>query len=346
MVTLTIDKQAAWTNALNLVRHESVRTWILVCSSALSEAWCTCSLAKAFSEVHGGPVTLVMKDSQKDIALMFQKDVFKILHAPDNVIGYICESILGIGSFDIDQPIVAQTFWHGTGRGAEELMELMSYPNRGGLSLADHFRYLLRVGWDAPMQEPTIPPEWRMEAEMYAESIGLEPYRSVILLPDTNTNPPLPEEFWIRIAKELVDRKYKVFTNMAGNGLGPRTAPLPGTQPITLTVRMAVLLAERAVRFIGSSTGLMAVLLGRKADAEHTVLLHDPSPGVTFNIRHYQVKRPVFIQTQRATGINTGPVHEYAVRPGEYSDKLIDDIITNNPNSAYDAYASEAGLVG
>lgn len=335
MVALTSAQQAAWSNALNILRNKERRTWILINRSSLGESFITCSLAKAFAEIHGGPVTMVMKESHNDIALMFKDDIFNIVHGSDDAIHAICDSIRGIGSFDIDQPIVVHTGWHGTGRGAVELVDLLAYPRRGGLTLLDHFRYMLRLGWDAPVQAPTIHGVWWEEAVAYARSIGMKPKQSAILVPDTNTNPPLPDEFWTKIAKALSDRGLKVFTNMAGTLYGPRKEPFPGTEPIKLMARTAAPLAELAGRVIGAPNGLMLLLLACKPEAEFTSVLLDPPPGQAITIDGYTVKNPIFWQTHLTSGLDLKPYYEYAVRPGEYPPALIDDIVSNNPATAY-----------
>jgi hypothetical protein len=323
MVGLTTYNQNVRSAALNYWRDEAARSWILVNPTSIGDTWCVFALARAFKDAHGGPLTMVVKESQAALAQMFPGDADRIIVWDDLRLHRLSLKLHGLASFDKDEPIVAQPYFFQNDYNILKLVDLFRFPGRGGVNFADQFRLMLKLEWESPLSKPSIPPEWREEAAAYADAVGLETGRSVILFPDNNSVPPLPTDIWQALADELNSLGYKVFTNLAGTQHGPRAGPLMGTWPIQVTVRLAVPLVELAGRFISMSNGMSAMLLGCGVQARHELFLHLPPQGETFRITNLPVSDPVVVQSQRFVGFADGPFREYAIRPGDDNADLI-----------------------
>jgi hypothetical protein len=319
-----------WNAALEYWRNPEKKSWILVNPAAIGDTWCALALARGFRDTHGGPITVVMRESQRPIAEMFADSIDQIICWEDVRLQRFAIRLMGSGYFDIDQPIIAHPAWHGAGRNIFPLMERLRYPGKGGLNFLDQWRLTLRLPWSTPMQQPTIPSSWRDEAALYGDSIGVEPGQSVILFPDNNTNPPVPEPIWQEIANALARQGWRVFTNMAGNRFGRRLDAFTGTTPIEITVRSAVPLVERAGRYVSMANGMQVMLLGSCRTAQHTYLIHDAPPGHKWGGLGYPVS-DMLMQSSYCAGIADGPFNEYIVNERTFSRELADAIAANSP---------------
>ena len=313
MVALHSIYQDHWTTALNTFRDPARRSWILVNSTSIFETWICCAFARAFKAKHGGPISMVMRETQVPIAWMYREDIDRIVAVEDARLFSITSRLHGLGSFDIDQPIVANTYWQGLGNDWHAYGELFAYPGRGGVSYADLTRLMLRLDWEAELAPWSIPLDWRIQAALHAKAQGVDPGNSVILFPDNNSSPALPDAFWQDLADALMREGRKVFTNMAGNNLGRRAAPLPGTHPILCDLTNVIPLVETAGRAISMNNGLSAMLVGLGIDATLTNLIRVPAPGQDHKVGSIQVKHPIAVQTHRHLGAARGPLQEYVV---------------------------------
>jgi hypothetical protein len=333
MESSAILYQNYWTSALKYWRDQERRSWILVCPASIGDTWGVCALAQAFRDTHGGPLTIVVKESQQFITQMFPKVFDRIIVWDDLRLAGFCQRLIGQGAFAIDEPIIAHQHWHGLGRFTAPLLELLRYQGRGGLRLADQFRLVLQLGWESKMSQPIIPKDWYIEAKSYALAVGLDPGNSVILLPDSNTNPILPDAFWEKLVAELTNQGNKVFTNMAGSSGMPRTTPFKGSHPISLTIKLGIPLIEQAGRFISMVNGYAAMLLGSEINAEHTVLINDFPAPQNFPGPGFPVTDPIAWQTVASNGFSDSNFNEFVVNPDHISQQLIRDITANNPEA-------------
>jgi len=333
MESTAILYQNFWTSALNYWRDPESRSWILVCPASIGDTWGVCALAKAFREIHGGPLTIVVKESHQFITQMFPNIFDRVITWEDHRLATFCQRLIGQGAFAIDEPIIAHQHWHGLGRFTEPLLELLRYPGRGGLRLADQFRLIMHLGWDTKMSQPEIPPEWYLEAKTYADMFGIEPGNSVILFPDSNTNPIFPDFFWENLIIELNSQGKKVFTNMSGNSNGPRLIPFKGSHPITVTIQLGIPMVEIAGRFITMANGFAAMLLGSSVRADHTVLINDFPAAGRFPGPGFPVKDPVAWQSASMNGFRDGDFNEFVINIANIPHGLVHDIAVNNPES-------------
>lgn len=333
------NSHSLWNSVSNTLRDANTRSWILLNPTSLGDTWIVCALAKAFRETHG-PITMVVKESHAAIAQMYQNDIFKIIAVDGNQIQDYCSRTHHFCTFAIDQPFIAHPFWVGDGR-LDRIMQLYRYPGRGGITFTDVCRYILHLGWDAPLARPTIPQAWTDEAHSYAQSIGMVPGKSVILSPDNNSVEALPVEFWQPLADELNRLGWKVFTNLAGNTAnGPRSAPFEGTSAITLPLHLVIPLVELAGRYISGNNGLACMLIGSHAKCQFTWLINRRDPSKIYSINGTVYNDPVVDTSIRIAGVTNEPTREYVVCPDEDMSNLIRDIAEDNPASALSSAAS------
>ena len=326
-----------WKAALDYWRDPTEKSWILVNPASIGDTWCTLALAGAFKREHGGPLTVVVHEGQEALAQMYADDIDRLIVWDKERLMRFCIRLQGAGHFDIDEPIIAHPIWHGVGRHVFPLMERLRQPGKGGLTFADQWRLMLRLPWDSPMRRPTISSERRAETNLYADEMGVDPGASVILFPDNNTNPPIPDDVWTRLAHALEGKGWKVFTNLAGNAKGGRQSPLPGTHPIRVTLGNAIPLVERAGRYISMANGMQVMLLGSGVKAQHTFLMHDAPLGQTWGSLGYPIK-DMLMQSSECAGIAEGPFNEYMVNPSTLTDDDVQRIAENDPSAIAQFY--------
>lgn len=319
-----------WKTALDYWRDPDQKSWILVNPAAIGDTWCTCALAGAFKAAHGGPLAVVIHENQMPIAQMYAHHFDRIICWEWERLSRFSIRLMGAGHFDIDEPIIAHPAWHGTGNQIFNLMIRLRYPGKGGLSFMDQWRMMLRLPWDAPIEKPTIPSAWRDEAMAYAREVGMKIGKSVIIFPDNNTNPSLPSGVWEKLANAYAKEGLTVLTNMAGNRNGQRTAPLPGTLPIMITLQNAIPMVELAGRYASMANGLQAMLQGSGVDAKHTYLLHDAPKGHIWGKLGYKVD-DMMMQSSFCSGLGEPPFFEYLVNEQTMTDELAREIARDNP---------------
>jgi hypothetical protein len=169
---------------------------------------------------------------------------------------HILNTFTDPGRFELDVPFCAHPYDLGDCR-TDSLAYLFKYPGRGGLSMADVYRYLLRLPWNARFDRPAIPAEWVSEAEELAGRAGVERGRSVILFP-ANSSPvsQFPDVVWSTVVEGLCERGYRVFCNMKGGNFRPATMPIAGASPIEIPVHLALPLVSFAGRTVSVPNGM------------------------------------------------------------------------------------------
>lgn len=106
------------------------------------------------------------------------------------------------------------------------------------------------------------------QLEILFRENGLVENKTVILSPYSNTLADLPDEFWIKITKFLLDKGYKVCTNSSGE----QEPAIAGSIPIFFPLNIAPQFMDKAGIFIGVRSGLCDVISGSKAKK---IILYD-----------------------------------------------------------------------
>jgi hypothetical protein len=118
--------------------------------------------------------------------------------------------------------------------------------------------------------EPVIPLGW----EEYGTLDEIKEGQAAILSPYAKSVTALRPEVWKDIVDDLLGRDLQVFTNVFGD-----EKPLPGTLPISPTIRQMKSVVERAGIFIGIRSGLCDIL--RTAKCRKIALFPDYNYGDT-----------------------------------------------------------------
>ena len=324
--------QHYWSAALDYWRDPQRRSWILVCPVSIGEVWIICALAQAFRDTHGAPITIVIRESHKHIPQLFPKVVDRIIIWEDDRLIKFSQRLIGQGAFAVDEPIIVHPHFQGLGRYWASLTQLLRYPGRGGLTVIDHLRLILQLDWESPLTQTVVPIDWHDDAVIYAKEIGLERDKSVILFPDNNTMPSLPNKFWEDLTVALVRSGKKVFTNMTGTNAGPRTVPFKGSDPINITIKNGIPLVEMAGRFISMANGFQFLLLGSRVRAEHTTILYDFPSSSRLRGSSAKITDSISIQTMKFYGLPwiNSSINEFVIRSENISTDFIRDIAVNN----------------
>lgn len=189
------------------------------------------------------------------------------------------------------------------------------------------------------MHVPAIPEDWTRDGYAYAASLGMVQGKSVVLVPDNNTNPSLPDEFWHKLVAALTRNGMHVFTNTVGGAStpNPRTA-FPGTLPITIPLQFAVPITEYAGWIISGSNGLLATIYGLRANARIATLIYKRSGdnrvvanGLDWNFPEgYQSLRHGFAEFPVPDNLR-----DYVVDVDSYTDTLVEQIACHSQEGAY-----------
>lgn len=128
-------------------------------------------------------------------------------------------------------------------------------------------RFVFELGEHARPEQPVLKDRQEDVDKVFVES-GMTPGRTVVIAPYTTTLSELPNEFWEKLAKELADRGYVVFTNSGG----PGEPVIDGTEAAFFPLEIAPQAMSRAGGFIGVRSGFCDVISGSTAKK---VVLYD-----------------------------------------------------------------------
>jgi hypothetical protein len=269
---MNLIRQGEYKNLLEKLRDPQRRSWIMLNPTSIGDTAIACSLAAAFVRHHGHGITMVVPPDHAPITRMFPDRFLRVLTMDRPAMMYLLNNFVDPNRLELDLPFCAHSYDHGDCRN-DQLMYLYKFPGRGGLSMTDMLRYLLRLPWDARLDRPELPAEWIAEAHALAASVGMERGRSVTLFP-ANSSPiaQFPDALWANVVQQLNERGYKVFCNMRGGNFRPQTMPIAGSIPIDVPVHLALPLVSFAGRTISGPNGMQFLqMLGGRF--EHMTVL-------------------------------------------------------------------------
>ena len=273
----------------------------LVSPTSLGDTAIVCALAKAFKEKHGGPLKLIIPDTHKPIAEMYKHNIDEISCQPRSELLNWCYQYAARG-FDLSRPIVAHPWWHGDGNWEW----FIDKPNPLGLD--DIYRYILKLDWNARFEIPKL---------VHEDGLGIED-GSVIILPNNNSNPEFPDEFWTRLIQQI---PHKVYVNMAGNLYGKRTNAL-GAEAIDLTVENIIPTVNKAKAFISGNNGMACFLNIAQVKAKHIMLNYDKP----FSLNGRQINYPISYQSFQYNSYSYRKPIEFNLNPDCITQAQIDAI--------------------
>ncbi len=130
-----------------------------------------------------------------------------------------------------------------------------------GLEFTELFRKFVFDLPETAKPEHPVYQDMDGELEILFKEYQLQPGRTVVLSPYSNTLADLPVEFWNRLAAELKQHGFTLCTNSSGD-----TEPaIEGTVPVFFPLNTAPQWIEKAGYFIGVRSGFCDVISGAKA---------------------------------------------------------------------------------
>lgn len=137
-----------------------------------------------------------------------------------------------------------------------------------GLGFTELFRkFVFDLPDSAKPEPPRLADKDAEVGEIFREN-RLEPGKTVVLSPYSNTLSDLPDEFWAAIAGRLKGKGYVVCTNSGGS----HEPSVAGTAPVFFPLDMAPQFISKAGYFIGIRSGFCDVISAAKAKK---VILYD-----------------------------------------------------------------------
>ena len=242
----------------NEVRIQGHPAWLIFCGYAIGETAIFCALADEFTKYHGHDIIMVVTPKHMPVVNMYAHRFIKVVIISDEVMRVVLRS----GYIPQDRLELDQAFspcWIDRGfRESDGLLFLGKYPGRGGIGVADLFRMVLHLPWNAKLEAPTISSDVDRQVYDFSLQHGLRVGRSVLLCPINNSAPKLPLLFWNELASLLSSKGLTVFTNMGGlnqhNGLS--TMPIHGTVPIVLPIEYVIPFCRLAGNIISGGNGM------------------------------------------------------------------------------------------
>lgn len=282
-------KKAELIGLINKMRLPEQRSWILMVPNGVGETAIVCGFAKGFVEQHGYGITLVTRDMFVPLAAMYPTRFNTVMTAPfDLMRDFSNFGIIPPNHFDVDFPFNAWAAQYGDGRyyKMNELYVQHGH-SRGGLSLTDLFRHILRLSWDTPIERPIIQEETRKKADEIANRHGIIRGKSVILFPGNGSTTPAPYVFWETISNLFRKKRgFKIFANCRGAGILPNQMPKLDSDQLDLPVDLALAVSELAGHMVigGNGFALLALLANIKCKIDiilpRSVVHNNPGEGV------------------------------------------------------------------
>ncbi len=245
---------------LEEMKKQSPTGWILMSPNSIGEVLFACAFARSFISTHGGPVTLCVQPHHASIPEQLYPGRFvRVVPLNMNVMRAFSETgFVPPNYFGRDYPINLSPPHYGDGRMMEFLNLMFKRHGYGGLSVADAFRHMLHLDWNAPMEKPFA--ARLRENKSLLRQLNLEPTSYVLLFSGNSTNIPAPKEFWIALAGRYLAQGVKVVVNTKGAVIAERIEFPNGVIHAQLDVIDALALAQHARFVVIGNNGLLALM--------------------------------------------------------------------------------------
>lgn len=248
IINRTHPATAAWETLSSDMRRSGVDGWVLVCPYHLGDTFLIGSLMKAFQETHRGRaerVYMVTDRKQAELPRLFRPWVTAVAHPGLNPA--MAHTLTPFASFEPNRPFIVHMLHYGDGR-------LGAFMGHRGVTVMDLWRYILQLPFDAPLIRPNVWPELTANAEAIFAASGLPAGRTAVLFPKAYTSPPLPDPYWVALARRLEGMGWAVATSVVGD-----EQPFPGTVPVRFSIAETIPFVERAGWAISSRSGICDV---------------------------------------------------------------------------------------
>ncbi|MFM7273326.1 MAG: hypothetical protein ACKO4A_05640 [Gammaproteobacteria bacterium] len=242
---------------LDTIRKAVPRGWILMSPNSLGEVFPSAGFARALQESSGYPVTLCVRPEHTAVvhALYPNRMQAVVGMGMELMRSFSTTGFIPPNHHDIDFPINMSPLQFFDGR-LIELLDLLSLRNgRSGLSLSDTWRVMLRLDWDAPIEQPCL--EYFRRPNAAFDALGLRSGAYVLFQPGNNTNIPLPTAFWRSLEDHYLAAGFDVLVNVRGSMLIDRTLAFRKARAVELEVLDALYVAQKASAVVSGNNGLM-----------------------------------------------------------------------------------------
>jgi hypothetical protein len=131
--------------------------------------------------------------------------------------------------------------------------------SRGGLSIIDLYRFILKLDWDSRIT-PGLIKNHEKGMQEFCNINNIEKNNSVILFPGNNTNAPTNAGIWHEIIKKYREIGKRVFSCTTRSRFLPDSLDLSGSQQIEMPIEIAVPVINFAGEVISGQNGLICLL--------------------------------------------------------------------------------------
>lgn len=289
----------AWEALSQDLRQAGVDGWVLVLPYHLGDTFLICSLLKSFHETHrhrAERVYVMTERKQAEIPKLFRPWATPIAH-PGLTPEY-ANTITPLSSFEPNRPFIVHMLHYGDGR-------MGAFMGHRGVTVLDVWRYILQLPLDAPAIAPSVWPELRQETEALFDRTGLPRGRTAVFFPKAYTAPPMPDHYWVALARRLEARGWATATSVVGD-----EQPFPGTVPVRFSIVQTIPFVELAGWAISSRSGIADVF--SQADCRKSVIYTRRVGLRAFGLA--------------AMGL-TYDTHEYLIEGEPATDTVVDTIV-------------------
>lgn len=292
--------------------------WFFLQPYSKGDCYLTCGHMEAFRRRYGGPVTVMVRESHIDIAMMFSQHIDRIVTVLDSeameMARYAARAVVP-GALVVAHPL---HLYNG---------QADRWTPVAGFSDKRMYASILGLPLDAPLSTPTLRPEAYDEAVALASELNIEKGRAVILLPDANGYPMIDGAFWNDLSLRLDTVGWRVFTNLYGNDKQKRLVPFPGSVGIDPPLDVLLCLAEIAGWAISTLTGTLAIMFMAQIQCKKTVVAWGPKRGeeLRFNDNFSLRSAYPFASQRKCDGFDYAAQEIEITGPEDY-EKAIKDI--------------------
>src|SRR5215469_1121800 len=313
--------------------------WFFAQPHSRGDTYLMCGLMEAFRQRRpNSQVNVIVKESHKPIAEMFEKHIERIIVVPDNELMPMCltgtQRVLAA-----NVPIALHP--HFLYDGCLDRLTMLD-----GFSDKEMYAHLLGLPLGASLSTPVLKDEWKQLASNIANTTGIVPGKTVILIPDANSFPSPSLVFWTQLSERLARMGWTVITNLFGSNNQRRFVAFPGSIGIAPPLTVLLALADIAGWVISVPTGSLAILFMAQIKCKKTVIAVGPAPGETMEYNQNFGMRSAypFASQRKCDGLDY-EAQEFELSGNSDYARAIEDIAASSYASLDNFRPSSRGMV-
>ncbi len=258
---------------LNALQADFSDGWILCIPSSIGEVACTLSLLDAFREAHGGPIRIAVHRNHLSVCQLFSEKFDSHIGVSTMIVrDLVTTGQILTTSFSRGSPICVWANCIHDGHFSRLYTLHETRAGRGGLSLFDSHRYMMRLSWESRISRGRINVNLRSKALHYCQINNIDAGNSVIFFPGNNTNKPTSILLWRRLAENFRRQRKKVFICIAGARLVPDGVDNLGPQ-LNMDAALAVAVIDIAGHVVAGGNGLAFLTMLTESQSQIDIFL-------------------------------------------------------------------------